>query len=248
VSEGEAVWHVRSALNVAALSCRGPASAAIVKRYNALLIDRKPLLARAYKAEANRFRSSAGPAWLSSLDVHMTRLYNFFAQPPVQQDFCGVAGQVAVEQSAMSDALFQAKAATLVARLEKPITDYYRAYESYRLELAEWNAHPELRTQERAVPHLPKPAKAVTAQRMVSIWRIQLGAFSGADAAKAAWDKARSRLPSLASYKPHYELVPDKRGLVRLQIGAESDQASALRLCATAAAGGFDCLALARKD
>jgi hypothetical protein len=34
--------------------------------------------------------------------------------------------------------------------------------------------------------------------------------------------------------------------LVRLQVGKAADRASAIRLCATAAAGGFDCFPVAR--
>jgi len=52
-------------------------------------------------------------------------------------------------------------------------------------------------------------------------------------------------VPALAAYHPHYEDVPHSP-LVRLQVGAADDKAGALRLCATAAAGGFDCLPVPR--
>ena len=77
-------------------------------------------------------------------------------------------------------------------------------------------------------------------------WRIQIGAFTGKAAAEAAWERARVRAPSLASYKPHYEKVPGRPELVRVQLGSARDRTGALRLCAAAAAGGFDCIPLPR--
>lgn len=81
--------------------------------------------------------------------------------------------------------------------------------------------------------------------RIAAAWRIQIGAFTGKDAAKAAWGRAQARVPSLAVYRAHYQKVPDSP-LVRVQVGKAGDRASALRLCAAAAAGGFDCFPVAR--
>jgi hypothetical protein len=74
-----------------------------------------------------------------------------------------------------------------------------------------------------------------------SPWRIQIGAFTGQAAAERAWTRATARVPSLAGYSPIYQPVPGKP-LVRVQVGAADDRAGAIRLCAVAAAGGFDCM------
>lgn len=246
VGTEEALWHVRAALNVAALSCGGrPGGAAIVARYNALFTQRKAVFAIAYAAETTRSGGSA-------LDQHMTRLYNFFAQPPAQTAFCRAAAEVSEQAAAQPANGLPQFAPGALDKLEAPILDYYRAYASYRRDLAAWQAGrrtapPSTQFAARvATPREAAVAAVVAAHTDTGAsWRIQLGAFTGKPAAEAAWTRARGRLPSLAAYHPHYEDVPHSP-LVRLQVGAADDKAGALRLCATAAAGGFDCLPVPR--
>ena len=90
-------------------------------------------------------------------------------------------------------------------------------------------------------PAAPVALAAAPTPAPTAPWRIQIGAFTGRAAAEAAWAKAQAKVPSLARYAPYYEPVPGKP-LVRVQVGAASDRASALGLCASAAAGGFDCI------
>ncbi len=241
VGAQEALWHVRAALNVAALSCaHRPGGGVIVARYNALLTQRKAVFATAYAAESARFGQAA-------LDVHMTRLYNFFAQPPAQAAFCAAAAGVADRAGSVSPAGLPQFAPGALDTLEAPILDYYRAYAAYRVALAGWEAHPRAQRAEAAPPPAAKAEKlAVEAAPTGASWRIQLGAFTGRKAAEAAWMQARTRVPGLASYQPHYEAVPGSSPLVRLQVGSADDRAGALKLCATAAAGGFDCLPVPR--
>src|SRR3546814_2949510 len=68
------------------------------------------------------------------------------------------------------------------------------------------------------------------------------GAYTGRKAAEAAWEQVRRAAPGLAAYRPYYEEAPGRRGLVRVQLGSGSSRAAALAPCASAAAGGFDCL------
>lgn len=214
----EAVWHLRAALNVAALSCgQGPAGAAIVTRYNAFLTDRKATLATAYAAE--KARHGNDPA---TLDRHMTQLYNFFADPAAQRGFCTVAGTVAERTLATPADALATFAPTALVELEEP---YVASRRNPTARMAAATAAPAATTS------LPGAAP----------WRIQIGAFTGRPAAAAAWQKALARVPSLAAYQPSYEQVPGKP-LVRVRVGAASDRAGAIRLCAAAAAGGFDCM------
>src|SRR3546814_1685780 len=69
----ETIWHLRAALNVAALACGD--GKAITSAYNRFLADRKQVLKKAWAAET----SQHGRA---TMDRHMTLLYNYFAQPP----------------------------------------------------------------------------------------------------------------------------------------------------------------------
>ena len=140
VSPDEAVWHVRSALNVAALGCRGPQEAGIIANYNALLKAQKAPLAKANAAEIVAYRARHGGDWQTEQDMHMTRLYNFFAQPAAQQRFCEAAIAVGAQAVTVSPDAFQAFAVTALATLEQPFTDVYRSYDNYRHQLAAWDA------------------------------------------------------------------------------------------------------------
>jgi hypothetical protein len=245
LGQEEALWHVRAALNVAALSCeRRPGGAHIVQRYNMLLTDRKPVLAKAYAAEVVHHPQA-------ELDRHMTQLYNYFAQPPAQSGLCAAAAEAADHVTSVSPSALVGEAPAELAKLEAPILDYYRAYAVYRRDLAQWQMHPQMAAAERRAPSIaqkvaaPRAERIAVAERTGLAWRIQLGAFTGKVAAQAAWAKARIRVPSLAGYRPHYQKVPSS-ALIRLQVGKADDRTSAIRLCAAAAAGGFDCFPVAR--
>lgn len=219
----ETLWHVRSALNVAALLCgHQPGGAGLVQRYNVLLASDKAVLTTAYGGERQRY-GTGDPA---ALDRHMTQLYNFFARPEATTGFCAAAVEVSQQFATMPASELMAAAPAALARLQDRIL------------------HP--------APVAPRVAAEATARAEPAVqstpgdWRIQLGAFTGRAAAEAAWQKVRTRLPALAVYAPHYEAVP-KSPLVRLQIGSATDRAGALKLCAAAATGGFDCMPLGKR-
>ncbi|WP_232475958.1 SPOR domain-containing protein [Flavisphingomonas formosensis] len=240
ISAQEEVWHIRAALNVAALSCRD--DGALTRDYNRFLKDHKPLLGAAYAAETAHFKAAGLPA----LDRHMTQLYNFFAQPPAQPGFCEAAKAEMPRAVSTSAADYPAYAPQALDRLEAPILAFYAGYDRYRHDLAAWQANPH-RTETLRVAARAAPEPAADDRAIGGNWRIQIGAFTGEKAAHAAWDQARARIPSLADYTPHYEPVPGRPGLIRVQLGSATDRAGAIRLCATAAVGGFDCLPVVPK-
>ena len=139
ISPAEAAWNLRSALNVAALACRGDQEPVIVANYNSLLKAQKKPLAVALTTVQKRFKAE-GSSWQDAHDRHMTRVYNFFAQPVAHEQFCAVALQVSAEAPMVAPAEFNAYAPTALARLEAPFTDYYRSYASYQRDLAAWDA------------------------------------------------------------------------------------------------------------
>ncbi len=222
LTPGQRVWHLRAALNVAALGCPSRTGGAIVDRYNRLLRDRKAEFADAYRAEVAVFRGRHGDAWQAPFDRGMTSLYNGFAAPDGQAAFCDVADAIAAEALATRD--LTAMAGPALLRIE-----------------AAFAAPPPV-----AVTAVVPPVRAKLVAATGVGWRIQLGAFTGAAAAAAAGDRIRTRQPSRAGYAPHYEPVPARPELTRLQIGNADDRGSALTLCALAAAGGFDCIAVRR--
>lgn len=217
LGEQEALWHVRAALNVAALSCgRTAAGATLTPDYNRLLLQRKTVLAAAYRDEQQRFDAAPG-----GLDHHMTLVYNYFAKPGTQANFCPMAAAVATEMTALPADALAAAAGPALARLEAALL-----------------APPP-------PPAVRMAAAPVAAEALpAGDWRIQIGAFTGRARAEAAWALARDRVPSLGKFQPRFDPVPNSP-LVRVQIGPAADRAGAVALCAAAAAGGFDCLPLA---
>lgn len=131
LSAAGTVWHLRSALNVAALACRGPQEAALVAAYNALLARQKPALATAEATLASEYRA-AGGNWRDAYDDQMTRLYNFFAQDVARDRFCTAAQATLADVQAVPAAGLPAFAAERLPQLERPFTDFFAAYERWR--------------------------------------------------------------------------------------------------------------------
>lgn len=120
ISAGETVWHLRAALNVAALNCRGTRAGAIAENYNRALTRHKAALASAYEAELARHKSTLPAAWQKESDRHMTQVYNFFAHPKGQARFCAAAEGEAATAAGLDPARLPAHAPGALARLEAP--------------------------------------------------------------------------------------------------------------------------------
>lgn len=139
LSADGAVWHLRAALNVAALACRGPDEATIVAGYNALLTRQKATLngaqTRLTAEYKNRFGAKGGD-WQDRYDDQMTRLYNFFSQSQARTAFCNAAVATLADSATVTAAELPAFAAGRLAVLEKPFTDFYAAYDAWRAERA----------------------------------------------------------------------------------------------------------------
>lgn len=105
LSAAATVWHLRAALNVAALACRAPGEAMLAGQYNALLVRQKASFAAAQEGLQAEFRAGGGD-WRDRYDHAMTRLYNFFSTAPAHDRFCAAAMEVMTRaQSAPPGAL-----------------------------------------------------------------------------------------------------------------------------------------------
>jgi hypothetical protein len=122
LSDAASVWHVRVALNVAALACRGPQELAIVADYNAFLAANKPALAAAQAALSAEYRSGGGD-WQDRYDDAMTRLYNFFSQAQARQQFCATAAAVLAETRTLAPAAIGAFAGSRLVLLDRPFAE-----------------------------------------------------------------------------------------------------------------------------
>lgn len=131
LSADAAVWHLRSALNVAALACRGPQEAVLAAGYNTLLSQRSARLKSAQAKLTAEYRAG-GADWQDRYDDSMTRLYNYWAQDFARAGFCAEAEATLAAAATETDATFDAFAATRLAAMDKPFTDFFAAYDAWR--------------------------------------------------------------------------------------------------------------------
>ncbi|PCD03900.1 hypothetical protein COC42_06115 [Sphingomonas spermidinifaciens] len=132
-------WHLRAALNVAVLQC-AKAGEPMETQYNAFLAAHKSALGRAHDGLKAEYRARYGAQWQDRFDDDMTRLYNFYAQPPARAAFCRAAGPLVAAAATTPAGALDGFAAPAVAALDVPFTDFYRAYAAYRTDLAAWQA------------------------------------------------------------------------------------------------------------
>lgn len=129
----DAFWNLRIALNVAAIGCRHPGSLQLIADYNNIIARHGNLIRTAEGAVIAR-------AGVAARDKMSTKLFNYFAQPPAQKQFCPIAGSVAQQMSGMSSADAVAKAPAMLAEIDRPFIDFYHAYASYQVDLAAWRS------------------------------------------------------------------------------------------------------------
>jgi hypothetical protein len=144
VSEAERVWHVRAALNVAALSCTSQKGPGIARNYNLVLARHARALSESYSVKTTRYQQAAGKGWQRAMDQEMTRLYNHWAWPPAQQQFCDAADGIARRAASLPPAEFNSYAPGALAELDAPIA---RSRNAPRLVSAQPGAAPKSRVR-----------------------------------------------------------------------------------------------------
>ncbi|WP_375271032.1 hypothetical protein [Sphingomonas sp.] len=126
-----AVWHLRNALNVAALGCQ-QAGGGVMEPYNTWIETHAGVLDRYYRAYIREWQEAGWFDWMRVYDDNQTRIYNFYAQPAMRRSFCAAARQeiAAVSQVADDDLPTFARASLL--RLDRPFVTFYAAYDAWR--------------------------------------------------------------------------------------------------------------------
>ncbi len=141
IGDGEALFHLRAGLNVAALGCRGMAyEQLLIDNYNALQIQHKSAIAQAERTATMAISRRTGIAGNSGRDRMGTKLYNYFATPPVQKTFCPVAYRISGVVRAMSSAELTAKAPDLLRQIDAPFQSFYSDYAQYKADMKSWVA------------------------------------------------------------------------------------------------------------
>jgi hypothetical protein len=116
-SRGEDLWHLRSALNVAALICNPKVYTAMVPSYNRLLTSHKTLLTAAVQTELGQFKAVDGKKWQSLYDSHMTKLYNQYSLTQQRERFCQKATELAGAAADLADEALSAQATAMIFRI-----------------------------------------------------------------------------------------------------------------------------------
>lgn len=134
----ETLWHVRAALNVAALSCTAPQYERLVDDYNAFITNNKSFLRNANNAIIRKFRRDIGSGYKAAHDRHQTSLYNYWSFSPLRRPFCDQAVEVSQRAIITKSDEMNIFGAEALAQLEKPFVDFYAAYEQYEKDLEAW--------------------------------------------------------------------------------------------------------------
>jgi hypothetical protein len=136
----DAFWNLRIALNVAAIGCRHAGSLQLVADYNNIIGRHGNLFRSAETSVIARFGRETGTNGIAVRDRTSTKLFNYFAQPPAQKEFCRVAGSIAQQVSGMDANAAVAMAPAMLAQVDQPFVDFYNAYARYQVELAAYRS------------------------------------------------------------------------------------------------------------
>ena len=167
LSPEQALWQLRIGLNVAALSCRGPDEATLVAHYSSFLRTNQRAIAAAERWVIRDQGVRNGTNGIAARDALSTRLYNYFAQPPVKTAFCVRATQIMALAAVEPTANILPFAAAQLPLLDEPFVGFYADYARYQADLAVWQAQQRQAATvlSPAVPATPgAPAAPVTPQ------------------------------------------------------------------------------------
>jgi hypothetical protein len=161
LSREEAIWNFRAALNVAALNCQGPVWGVIAQNYNKMLTIHKARLSTANTSVDNEYRKRfPGQNALRVRDSRSTELYNFFALPPVREEYCNTSLRKSEEALLVPVTAFPEYAIGALGDIDNIYHRFYDAYAQYERDIAEWNLkYPPAPV---AVTTAPTPATGAT--------------------------------------------------------------------------------------
>lgn len=142
LSDDERTWYFRSAWNVAALNCTGPAYQPILDGYSAFIKTHARDLKRANDRIDASYRKEYAVARdaIKAREKTMTTVYNYFALPPARAAFCQSALAVANQALATPKYDPNAFAAANFSAMTVPFDQFFTAYEAYQRDSAAWDA------------------------------------------------------------------------------------------------------------
>lgn len=140
LSATQTLWNFRSAYNVAALNCLRPEHGEIVVGYRAFLKKHAKGLQAANRGVDSEFKAKHGAAFVRPREAYMTQVYNYFANPVTLRAFCDASLAMSREVQLVPPAQLQAFSMTELPKIEQVFEAFFRAYEQYRIDAANWDA------------------------------------------------------------------------------------------------------------
>jgi len=131
---------MKIALNVAAIGCRGQEEATLVSAYNNIIKAHAKVIKSTEKTVIGQLGKETGTNGTAARDRLSTQLFNYFAQPPAQRQFCPRANEIAQIVSTTPTAQVLEQAPTHLERLDQPFRDFYEAFAQYQADVAAWDA------------------------------------------------------------------------------------------------------------
>lgn len=147
LSANQTLWNFRSAYNVAALNCLRPEHGEIVVGYRAFLKKHAKGLQTANKGVDTEFKGRYGAAFIRPREAYMTQVYNYFANPVTLRAFCDASLAMSRDAQLVTPATLSAFSAAELPKINQVFEAFFRAYEQYRIDAANWDAK-----------YAPKPA------------------------------------------------------------------------------------------
>lgn len=138
ITQTQAAWNLRSAYNVAALNCHEPRHAEIVVSYRAFLKANAKTLSLVNRKVDAEWRAKYGARFIAPREKYMTEVYNHFATPPTLPAFCDAVMAVSRDAKKVKPVGLAAFAAASLPSIEIVFDDFYKRYDQYRLDLADW--------------------------------------------------------------------------------------------------------------
>lgn len=167
LSANQALWNFRSAYNVAALNCLRPEHGEIVVGYRAFLKKHAKGLLAANKGVDTEFRAKHGAGFVRPREAYMTQVYNYFANPVTLRAFCDASLTMSREAQLITPAQLQAFGTAELPKIEQVFEAFFRAYEQYRIDAANWDARYAPRPTAAGLPGVA-PAVASSAVPTIS--------------------------------------------------------------------------------
>lgn len=140
LTPNQTLWNFRSAYNVAALNCMRPEHGEIVVEYRAFLKKHARVLTAANRGVDAEFKGKYGARFIAPREAYMTQVYNYFANPVTLRAFCDVTLTTARSLQQVPSADLSSFSATELPKIEQVFEAFFRAYEQYRADAANWDA------------------------------------------------------------------------------------------------------------